>query len=401
MSGVIRELDRLFAERFGPRGASHLVRAPGRVNLIGEHIDYNGLAVLPMAIGRHVRLLCRPRDDALVWIANTRTEFPLREFRLTEEIPPYPNGDWGNYAKAAAQALVDRLGSLRGLDGVVDSDLPVAHGLSSSSALVVAVALALLTVNGATIDRVELMDLLARGERYVGLRGGGMDQAICLGALEGHAARVEFEPARLTQVPVPQSWRFVVASSLVPAEKSGQARAVYNRRTEECRAALEVVAAHFGVREVSYPGLLRAVHPNELTLRATEVLESPLEQRFRHVVTEAERVRLAEEALLADDLQSFGGLLDESHESLRHDYDVSTPELDELVEIARRAGARGARLTGAGLGGCAIAVCEEGRVGSVMEALEREFYAGRELSGQLEDRLFVATPAGGASVEAV
>ena len=391
-------LEQTFAWQFEGLSPSHLIRAPGRVNLIGEHIDYNGLPVLPMAIEREVRLLCRARHDTTVRMASTRTEFPLREFCLTDEIPSYASGDWGNYAKAAAQGLVKRLGRLKGLDALIDSDIPVAAGLSSSSALVVAVALGLLAVNDVTVEGHELMELLAQAERYVGTQGGGMDHAICLGAEEGHATRIEFDPVQLTPVPVPPRWRFVVASSLVPAEKSGRVKAIYNRRTQECREALAAVTAHFGVSEVSYRHLMQEVPVNELTRHATGLLDSPLDRRFRHVVTEAERVRRAEEALRGEDLERFGSLLNESHRSLRGDYEVSAPELDQLTEIALAAGAPGSRLTGAGLGGCTVSVCTVERVDAVLEALHQEFYAVRDFDGRLEDQLFIATPAAGAQV---
>jgi galactokinase len=294
--------------------------------------------------------------------------------------------------------LVTRLGRLKGLDALIDSDLPVAAGLSSSSALVVAAALGLLTVNDVTMERQELMELLAEAERYVGMRGGGMDQAICLGAHEGQAARIDFDPVRLTPVPVPHEWRFVVASSLIPAEKSGRAREIYNRRSEECREALATVTAHFGVSPANYRRLLEGVPVRELVERATHILGSPLDRRFRHVVTEAARVRQAEQALRESDLARFGSLLNESHSSLRDDYEVSARELDELTEIALAAGASGSRLTGAGLGGCTVSVCAAEQVDAVLNRLRSEFYATRTFGGRLEDHLLVVSPSRGASV---
>jgi hypothetical protein len=155
-----------------------LGRAPGRVNLIGEHVDYCGLAVFPMAIQRGITLAARPRADTIARIANLEPRFPLREFTLGRDIPPLADGDWGNYLQAAAQAVVRRYGDLRGIDAIIASDLPIAAGLSSSAALVVAVAVTLLAANGTSFDLHELMELLAAGERYVGTAGGGMDQAI-------------------------------------------------------------------------------------------------------------------------------------------------------------------------------------------------------------------------------
>ena len=217
-----------FTRAFGPAAPSsspgHLVRAPGRVNLIGEHIDYCGLSVLPMALRRSVRIAFHPRSDRETRLVNRDPGFAPSAFAMSENIPPGPAGDWGNYARAAAQALAQRFPDLRGVDALVESDLPIAAGLSSSSALVVAMALAIMHANGKTLALLELMDLLGRGERYVGTAGGGMDQAIILGARAGCASRIDFHPLRLTPTAVPADWQFIVAWSLVHAEMSGGAR---------------------------------------------------------------------------------------------------------------------------------------------------------------------------------
>src|SRR2546423_11093679 len=226
-----------FARAFGappsPPGPVHVVRAPGRVNLIGEHIDYCGLPVLPMALRRSVRLAFQPRADCETRLVNRDPRFAPSAFAVTERIAAAPAGDWGNYARAAAQAVAQRFPDLRGVDALVESDLPIAAGLSSSSALVVAMALALLHANRMTAAPLELMELLGRGERYVGTAGGGMDQAIILGARAGCASRIDFHPLRLTPTAVPGDWQFIVAWSLVHAEKSGAARQAYNERTRQ------------------------------------------------------------------------------------------------------------------------------------------------------------------------
>ncbi len=384
--------------RGGP--PTHVARAPGRVNLIGEHIDYCGLPVLPMAIQRRVSLLFRPREDGTVYLSSALTGFGPREFRIGPEIDPFPAGDWGNYPKAAARAVAQGYGVRRGLDGLVVSDLPVAAGLSSSSALVVACALALLQANGIRAETLPLAERLAKGERYVGLEGGGMDQAICLGAGRGTAALVEFDPLRLAPVPVPAEWGFVVCHSLSRAEKSGRARGVYNQRTRECREGLAAVGARLGVggRKLSYRRLLAEWGPEELAEVGAAVLPDPLRRRFRHVVLEAARVEAARRALEEENLDAFGRLLDASHRSLRDDYEVSTSVLDTLVRIARSAGAAGARLTGAGLGGCVLAVCRRREAPSVVEALAEGFYADRSSREDLEDLLFEAVPSGPAAV---
>src|SRR5205809_748587 len=257
------DLAAAFAHAFGAppssAGPVHVVRAPGRVNLIGEHIDYCGLPVFPMALRQSVRIAFQPRSERETRLVNRDSRFAPSAFVMSESIPPAPAGDWGNYARAAARALAQRFPDLRGVDALVDSDLPIAAGLSSSSALVVAMALALLHANGITVASLELMELLGRGERYVGTAGGGMDQAIILGARAGCASRIDFHPLRLTPTAVPGDWQFLVAWSLVHAEKSGGARQAYNERTRQCDEARRLVAKRLGQQEdVTYPALLAA-----------------------------------------------------------------------------------------------------------------------------------------------
>jgi len=399
----LEQLRPAFEEHYGSSDGAHLVCAPGRVNLIGDHIDYNGLSVLPMAIQRHVSIIYRERADSTVRIASTDERYSAREFDLQIPIEPYAASDWGNYAKAAAQGLRERFKLKRGFDAVVHSDIPIAAGLSSSSALLVAGALAVLHANEIEIERLKLAELLAEAERYVGTRGGGMDQAICLAARRHSASRIDFHPLRLTAHLIPPEWHFIIAFSLVRAEKSGPARETYNHRTQECREALEQYTGELKIRDRvdSYPTLIAGRRPAQLLRNAQGILEDTLRRRFRHVISEAERVRRSEKALTAYDLRAFGRLMSESHASLRDDYEVSCPELDEMVEIAKHAGAAGARLTGAGLGGCIVALCAEKKTEKVVKALTDRYYADREFEGALEDQLFVAEPSGGATVTAV
>ena len=391
-------LQNAFADAYAGPG-THLVRTPGRVNLIGDHTDYNGLPVMPMAIQRDLMLLCRARSDSTVNIANVDPQFEPRSFQVSSAIPCYEPGDWGNYAKAAGQALAQQYTSLRGFDAMVSSNIPIAAGLSSSSALMMACALMILDLNDVAISAPQLMELMAGAEHYVGTRGGGMDQAICIGAQPSSASRIDFNPMRITPIPVPPNWRFVVASSLVRAEKSGAVREAYNSRTCECKEALGLVAASLGSPEAtSYTGLMSGVPAEELLEAAEGALDATLLKRFRHVVTEALRVTMAERAMRGDDLGDYGRLMSESHMSLRDDFEVSCQELDRLTEIAMNSRARGARLSGAGFGGCIVALCGEQDVDHLMAALGDEFYSPRELEADLSDVLFVAEPSQGATV---
>lgn len=397
-----------FQERFGRR-PSFLVRAPGRVNLIGEHTDYNGLPVLPMALQKEVRITVRPREDGVVRVQNVEPEFPTRTFEISSDIEPDGRGDWANYLKAPCQFLTRRFGALNGIDALVSSTVPVASGLSSSSALVIAMGRALLRANHLDMPMLDLADAMARAERYTGTQGGGMDQAISLGGIAGHASRIEFDPLSMTGIPVPDTWRFVVANSMVRAEKSGEAQAVYNARRRECAQALETFWAGREGGELtpptqgetlSYGTLIESVPVAELVALGNQLLDHPLRARFRHVVTEGVRVYEAERAMRDDDLEAFGTLMDASQRSLAVDYEVSSPELDRLVALARDGGAAGARLTGAGFGGCIVALASEDLAEEVLRSLEAGYFREMDRSRPLREVLFLAEPSQGASVEA-
>lgn len=393
-------LKKAFDRAFGAPAPTHFVRAPGRVNLIGEHTDYNGLPVLPMAIERSVTVAIRARSDARVRLANVDPAFGLREFEIGESIEPYSRGDWGNYAKAAARALCGRSAIARGFDGVVHGDIPQAAGLSSSSALVVACALALVDVNDLDVTREELMELTARGERFVGTESGGMDQAICLGAKRGYAALIRFDPLQLEHVPIPSDWCFVIADSGVEAKKSGAAQTAYNARVTECRAALGTLVRHPLARNwpTNYAALLGNVSAGELSAVADEALDGTLRARFRHVVSEGRRVEQARDALLKKDMPRFGELMNASHESLHVDYEVSCRELDELVAVAREFGAAGARLTGAGFGGCVVILVQRTEADELVAHLNQA--RGSSPRGPARGAtIWVANSADGACVE--
>lgn len=364
----------------GTRGRAAV---PGRVNLIGEHIDYHGLAVLPMALGKRVEVEWAAREDGLVRAESEG--FEPREFRLDGPVEPWPSGDWGNYVKAAAAAALGRWRLERGADLGVRSTLPVAAGLSSSTALMTACTLALLEANGVRAGFEDLMEVLPEGEYFVGTRGGGMDHAAVLGAREGCALLVEFEPLRATPVRAPQGWAFLVADSGVKAEKSAAVKAEYNKRRFAGQQAAEKLG-FAGIRAA-----LEALGAEEVKGLAEARLEGMERRCLLHVAGEAERVRAAVEAMRAGDAERFGRAMDESHASLRDFLRVSCGKLDQLVEAARDSGALGARLTGAGFGGAAVVFCLEGQVERVVEGIERRFYGGAA-----GGRIFRAVPSAGA-----
>jgi len=325
------------------------VAAPGRVNLIGEHIDYHGLPVLPIALDRRVRVTYRPRTDRR--IAAVSAPYGPREFEWTNDLAPVALGDWENYLRAAARVAATFLPESRtGIDAEVASDLPAAAGLSSSSALLVAFTLGLLRANGYNPTFEELMAVLPDGEQFVGTRGGGMDHAASLGSRAGHASLISFDPVSIRHVPIPPTWAFLVVDSKIRAEKSGRVREEYNARRNATMTARQKLA-----------------DGQPLT---------PLEaEAYGHVTSETERVTLAVEAMDRDQPELFGRLMLLSHESLRDRLRVSRPELNRLVDAAMSAGALGARLTGAGFGGCIVALTRRADLEIVRRRLAGAFEA--------------------------
>jgi galactokinase len=346
------------------------VSVPGRVNLIGEHIDYHNLPVLPMAIQRRVAVTFEPLAGRKIEAKSEN--YPLREFSM-DLLDPFPPGDWGNYLKAAVQMLERRWPLKCGIKATVTSDLPLAAGLSSSSALMTAIALALLKANSINPSIYELMELLPEGEQYVGTRGGGMDHAAVLASRAGSALFLQFAPLKFEPISIPPDWAFLVAHSLTIAQKSGAVKQEYNSRR---------VAGNEAFRKLQ-------------TDPDTKGLSEDERNAHSHVTSEAKRVELAVEALRADDIETFGSLLFASHASLRDQLKVSNPALDDLVVCAKEAGALGARLTGAGFGGCAIILCRRSEREATAANLVQRFYSGRP-EFRLEHHLIFAEPSAGA-----
>lgn len=401
-----------------PSGQFAALRVPGRVNLIGDHTDYNGLPVMPCATGKEARVLFRKLNEPKVRLLNVNSRYKPVSFDISTQIEPARQGDWGNYARAAAQALAvwaqDRGEQVQsGFEACVDSTIPVGAGLSSSSALVVAFGMVTARVNGLDMESAALADLMASAERYVGTQGGGMDQAACLLSEKGHALFIEFGPLRTKPIPVPGDAVIVVANSRVASEKSAAERQKYNLRPIEGRLASAIIAMRKGAAPATLAELvegepdpvrmvrqlvpqepltladasdLLGLHPSEmkarlLTTAAGDYVEEPQEgykpaDRAVHALTEADRVRRAADALTRGDLALVGALMNDSHESLRTLCETSCPELDALVGSALESGALGARVTGAGFGGCAVLLARRENAAEVMAGVIDRYYRG-------------------------
>lgn len=338
------DLTRVFREQYS--AVPRLFRAPGRVNLIGEHTDYNEGFVLPIAIDRETIVAAAPRDDRRVRVfsveKNERIEFDL------DRAGQKQRGVWQDYVEGVAQALVAGGAELRGADLVLASNVPEGAGLSSSAALEISVGFALLSLSEAKIDRVALALAGQRAEHeYVGTKSGIMDQFIAAMGEKNHALLIDCRTLAATPIPFDTTRvELVICNTGV---KHKLASSAYNQRREECERGVE---------------LLREALPNIRALRDVSVedfqkyehlLPEVIRRRCRHVVTEDTRTLAAVEALRADDLPRMGQLMYESHASLRDDYEVSCAELDVLVEAARSVeGVAGARMTGGGFGGCTV-----------------------------------------------
>jgi galactokinase len=314
-------------------------RAPGRANLIGEHTDHTDGLVLPAAIDRAVTV---EADLGGAGILLTSAD-AAGEVHVPADGSVAPATGWGRFVAAVAAELADLGRRPIGLRGRVTSDLPQGAGLSSSAALEVAVATALCAAAELELEPLELAAVCRRAERRaVGVPSGIMDQAASVLGRAGHAIRLDCGTLEHRVVPLPGDHELLIVDSGVQRqlESSG-----YGERSRELAAALPVL----GGRRPADVGL------EELDRLLDELPAVPA-RRLRHVITENARVRATEAALLAGDLMRVGELFDEGHRSLREDYEVTVPELDTLVELARQHGATAARMTGAGFGGAIVAL---------------------------------------------
>jgi galactokinase len=334
------------------------------VNLIGEHTDYNGGPVLPMAIAARTTAAVGPGEPGWLDLVSARDGL-VQRVRWDGAMPP----GWAAYVVGVMRELAARAAAPPGARVTLASDVPVGAGLASSAALTVSAARALAALAAARLSSADLVDIAYRAEHeHVGVRCGVMDQTIAVHARAGHALLIECATGRTRQIPVRA--RLLLVDTGVRHELAAGA---LNTRQAECAAAVHTLAS-------GEPGLeWLAAWPVERLGELRRLLNEPLRSRAMHVVTETERTRTAAELLAQGRLRAFGRLLDASHESCRRRYACSAPELDLVVRAARRAGAWGARLTGAGWGGAVLVLVGPAdaaggkRERTIVEAVRRAF----------------------------
>jgi galactokinase len=372
-----------FRERFGDK-APRLFAAPGRVNLIGEHTDYNEGFVLPMAIDRATVVAARANESQRVRVYSLNVD-EMAEFDL-ENPGPRRRGIWLDYVEGVAQALRARGFTLRGADMVLASDVPVGAGLSSSAALEIAAGSALAGVSEIEVDGVELALAGQQAEHtYVGTMCGIMDQLVATCGQRGHALLIDCRSLEMTQIGLnTTATAIAICDTRVKHELSSSE---YNTRREECERGVEILRR-------SLPNIrsLRDVSLSDFELHE-EQLPEPVRSRCRHVLTENARTLDAARALRADDFSEMGRLMRASHESLRVDYEVSCRELDVMVEVASSVeGVYGARMTGGGFGGCTINLVRR----DALEKFQEQVAAGYNKATGLLPTIYVSEPGDGA-----
>lgn len=378
MKQITKQIVSKFQEMFGAPPAL-VVRAPGRVNLIGEHTDYNDGFVLPLAIERAVWLALRPRADSVVQVHS----LDFGETAVFDLNALQHSGDhWSEYVKGVAWALADAGYALHGWDGVMAGNVPVGAGLSSSAALELATARAFMALAKAPWQAAAMARLSQRAEnKWVGVNCGIMDQMIVAAGQAGHALLIDCRSLATELVPLPEGTAVVILDT---GTRRGLVDSAYNERRAQC----ETAAAFFGAPA------LRDVSPDEFAARA-HGLDETTRKRARHVITENERTLAAAAAMRRNDAAALGALMDASHASLRDDFAVTNEALNTMVAISRRQpGCYGARMTGAGFGGCAVALVQAEQAEAFAQTAAAQYQAATGLQSQI----YISAATDGAAV---
>jgi galactokinase len=381
MSVLARDTAQEFSRRFGR--APTVSSAPGRVNLIGEHTDYNDGFVMPAALEFATRVAAAPRDDRRLRVYSM-TMNETRDFDLDA---PGATGrhDWSDYVFGVA-VMLERSGrKLAGADLVVSTDVPLGSGLSSSAALEVGTAHALLAASKLPFEPVAAAKICQRAENdYVGMRCGIMDQYVSACGVAGNALLIDCRSLESRNVPIAANLKLLVANSQVRHQHAG---GEYNKRREACEEGVRLLKPALGSIAA-----LRDVTPE--ALEAHKGLMSDLVyRRCRHIVTENARVIEAERALNAGDFAACGRAMNASHASMRDDFEITCREVDILADLAQKLpGVYGSRMTGGGFGGCTVSLVEAGAATSVSAALIEKYRAACGLTAEV----FACSPSDGA-----
>ena len=348
-----------FTERFG-QSPQIVARAPGRVNLIGEHTDYNDGFVLPCAIGPATMVAVRKRDDDIVEVVAADFGDADDRFNLQTPLERSLKQPWADYVRGMISALQNEGHALRGVQIAIAGNLPKGAGLSSSASLEVALGKAMLALAGTDLDNTRLAQIAQMAEcDFVGTKCGIMDQLISAQGKAGHALLIDCRSLQLTDAPIPRDVAIMIVHSGVTR---GLVDGHYNERRRQCEAA----ASAMGVP---------ALRDVDLNMLAKARLDATTTARARHVITENQRTLDAADALAKGDLAALGLLMAQSHASMRDDFEITVPPIDELVMLLQKAigSEGGARMTGGGFGGACVAVMSADRVSDVRAAIDASY----------------------------
>lgn len=382
INSVRQQVDAVFNATFGYT-PSVQVQAPGRVNLIGEHTDYNDGFVLPCAIDFHTVIAAAPRADSLVRVVAVNMEEQQDSFDVAYPIEPHSQYVWPNYIRGVVKYLLARGLTLGGVDMVIGGNVPTGAGLSSSASLEVAVGQVFKTLYALPLSPLALALNGQQAENhFVGCNCGIMDQFISAQGVEGHALLIDCRSLQGKAVPIPLGLDVLIIDSNV---QRGLVDSEYNTRRAQCEAA----ARHFGVKALRDVSLAQ--------FAANRVgLDPVVAQRARHILTENQRTLQAVEALTTGDIPRLSRLMAQSHRSMRDDFAITVPPIDILVALIHDyIGERGGvRMTGGGFGGCVVALLPASLTAEVCERVAREYPA---LTG-LPPTLYVCQPSAGAGM---
>lgn len=347
---------------------SHVIQAPGRVNLIGEHTDYNDGFVLPCAINYQTVVAAAKRDDSRVRIIAVDYDDQVDEFDLAEEITFQQDKMWANYIRGVVKFLLQRGYDIQGADLAVSGNVPQGAGLSSSAALEVVIGQTFKVLYNLEMTQAEVALNGQQAENeFVGCNCGIMDQMISAEAMENHAMLLDCRSLETQPVSMPEDVAVMIINS---NKQRGLVGSEYNTRREQC----ETAAQRFGVKA------LRDVTIEQFN-EQSDMLDDVVAKRARHVITENDRTLEAADALRANDLKRMGELMAQSHASMRDDFEITVFEVDTLVEIVKSVIGEqgGVRMTGGGFGGCIVALVPPALVDKVTEAVESQYHAATGL----------------------